>query len=117
MISGKHIIIDVCNITDLKKIETINANGNGIEPLMKKIIEVASLNVIGSLQHQFTPIGATMIYLLAESHLSIHTYPEKNYIAIDLYTCNPDIDFIDILYAIYKYFDGECLITKKIIDR
>jgi len=113
MISGKNIIIDIFNIKDIKKIETVN----DIEILMKKIIEVGKLNVIGSLQNQFSPIGATMIYLLSESHLSIHTYPEKCYCAIDIYSCNLDIDFIDILFTIYQFFNGECQIKKNIIDR
>jgi S-adenosylmethionine decarboxylase len=113
MVSGKHIIIDVYNIIDFKKIETLN----GIKPLMKKIIEVGELSVVGSLEYQFKPVGATMLFLLSESHLSIHTYPETHYIAIDLYSCNCDIDFSNILDVIYKYFDNECFITKKIIDR
>ena len=37
--------------------------------------------------HKFKPQGITGIVLLAESHVAIHTWPEINYVAIDIYTC------------------------------
>lgn len=37
--------------------------------------------------HKFSPCGLTAVLLLAESHISIHTWPEKNYLAIDIFTC------------------------------
>jgi len=37
--------------------------------------------------HKFSPQGITGVILLAESHLAIHTWPELNYIAIDIFTC------------------------------
>ena len=110
---GKHLICDIYNITNPVVLTTID----GVEPLMKKIIEVGKLNVIGEMKQQFKPIGATILYLLSESHLSIHTYPEKNYCAIDLYCCNPLINMAEILEIIYNYFNGDCVIMKKIIDR
>jgi S-adenosylmethionine decarboxylase len=71
------------------------------------------LNVLGEVKHQFKPIGATPLYLLSESHLSVHTYPEKNYCAIDLYCCNPNIDMVETLNTIYKYFDKVVSSLKK----
>lgn len=52
----------------------------------------AGMTVISSASHRFSPQGATAIALLAESHVSIHTWPEHNYAAIDVYTCgkNPE---------------------------
>jgi len=37
--------------------------------------------------HKFSPQGITGVVLLAESHLAIHTWPEMNYVAIDIFTC------------------------------
>ena len=113
MTLGKHLIADIYNINNPVVLTTID----GIEPLMKKIVEVGNLNVVGEVRQQFKPVGATILYLLSESHLSIHTYPERNYCAIDLYCCNPLINMIEILDVIYKYFNGNCVIIKKIIDR
>ena len=95
---GKHLIVDLK--TDVK-IDTIE----DVEPLMKQIIAVGNLNVIDKNKYQFKPHGATLLYLLAESHLSIHTYPENKYVAIDLYCCNPNINFELIIEIINKYFN------------
>jgi S-adenosylmethionine decarboxylase len=40
--------------------------------------------------HQFVPIGKTVFYVLEESHLSIHTWPESGYLHLDLVTCSKD---------------------------
>jgi S-adenosylmethionine decarboxylase len=72
---------------------------------------------VGQTQKQFEPIGATMLYLLSESHLSIHTYPEKNYCAIDVYCCNLNLNVPEIIKTINDYFNGDCVLMKKLIDR
>lgn len=42
--------------------------------------------------HQFEPHGVTAIALLAESHLTIHTWPERGYAAVDIFTCGEHTD-------------------------
>ena len=42
--------------------------------------------------HKFHPQGVTAIGLLAESHISIHTWPEKDYAAVDIFTCGDNAD-------------------------
>jgi S-adenosylmethionine decarboxylase proenzyme len=110
---GKHLIVDVINIVNYDLLKTIK----GIEPMMMRIINELKLNVVGDIKHQFKPYGATLLYLLAESHLSIHTYVDERYVAIDLYCCNEDVDFDKALDIIYKYFDGACIIRKNIMYR
>ena len=110
---GKHLIANVNNIINVDLLKTVD----GVEPLMKIIINEMNLNVVGEVQHQFQPYGATLLYLLAESHLTIHTFPEFNYCTIDLYCCNDKIDMINVLDIIYNYFNGDCIISKYIIER
>lgn len=62
---------------------------NDVTPVMEHIISLTSLQIESSSSKQFDPIGVTSIYLLSESHLSIHTWPEHNYLAIDLFSCIP----------------------------
>ena len=76
-----------------------------------------NLNVVGEVQYQFQPYGATLLYLLAESHLTIHTFVNERYCNIDLYCCNDKIDMINVLDIIYNYFNGDCIISKYIIER
>lgn len=57
-------------------------------------IEQASAQSLSTLleltSHQFYPQGVTAVGLLAESHLSIHTWPEHGYAAVDIFTCGED---------------------------
>ena len=103
---GRELIIDVEDIEEYSVLETID----GIRPLMEKIIE--NCKFVGKCEHQFSPYGATMLYLLSESHLTIHTYPEKKACSINLYTCNYNTDFAEALDVIYKYFKQPYIIKK-----
>jgi S-adenosylmethionine decarboxylase len=55
-----------------------------IELLLKK----ADFIVLGFIEHHFEPEGYTAIWLLAESHLAVHTFPEKQKTYIELSSCN-----------------------------
>tara|TARA_Y100000589_G_scaffold76288_1_gene70038 strand:- start:242 stop:685 length:444 start_codon:yes stop_codon:yes gene_type:complete len=49
--------------------------------------KLANASVLNIVSNKFEPFGVTAIALLAESHLSIHTWPESQYSAIDIFTC------------------------------
>ena len=78
--AGIHLLADFWQtkeITSSKKIEQIligAAKAAGAKPLKVSV-------------QSFDPQGLTGVVLLAESHISIHTWPEINYIAIDIFTC------------------------------
>ncbi len=48
----------------------------------------AGLTVVGQSAHQFDPDGATVVVLLAESHLAVHTWPELAFVTADVFVCN-----------------------------
>lgn len=52
--------------------------------------QAGNLTVVDILAHKFAPYGATLIALLMESHLSIHTWPEHGYAAVDVFACAGD---------------------------
>lgn len=110
---GKHLIVDVSHIADIESIEKVE----NIKVLMERIIKENNLNVVGEVHKQFEPIGATCLYLLAESHFSCHTYPERKYLAMDLYCCDERIDFKNVLETIYKFFKSNCSIKPKVFYR
>ena len=62
---------------------------------LNKAAKLANAKVLNLISNKFEPQGVTAIALLAESHLSIHTWPEANYSAVDIFTCGqnmkPDI--------------------------
>ena len=59
-----------------------------------KGIELTGLNVVSSMHKKFKPSGVTSVWILEESHFTLHTYPEHKYLSVDCYTCgsegNPD---------------------------
>jgi S-adenosylmethionine decarboxylase proenzyme len=64
-------------------------------PLRTLCLEAAKrsgLTVVGDCFHQFAPQGVTGTVLLAESHLAIHTWPERGFVTIDVYVCNLTTD-------------------------
>ena len=68
--------------------------------------KLANASVLNLISNKFEPQGITAIALLAESHLSIHTWPEAHYSAVDIFTCGqnmkPDISckyLIQVLMA------------------
>ena len=59
-----------------------------LRKVFDNMITCAGFNVLGELEHYFEPQGYTMIYLLAESHFAIHTFPEAGKTYIELSSCN-----------------------------
>lgn len=58
-----------------------------VQQALRDAAEVASSTLLGELAHQFSPQGVTALVLLAESHISIHTWPEMGFAAADVFTC------------------------------
>jgi S-adenosylmethionine decarboxylase len=58
-----------------------------LEAILKRAAAAARCEVLGSVAHRFQPQGASVVVLVAESHLSIHTWPERQYAAADILTC------------------------------
>jgi S-adenosylmethionine decarboxylase len=84
---GRHIAIDVWGV-DFERL-------NSAEYLTNHMVEAAEAcgaTVLSVQSKQFEPQGATVLVLLSESHLSIHTYPEKGFAALDCYTCGETVD-------------------------
>lgn len=79
---GYHIIADLygCN-------PSVIDNLHLIKDLLKHAVEFACMNSLGEIFHKFEPNGVTGIVALEESHISIHTWPEIGYVAIDVFTC------------------------------
>lgn len=58
-----------------------------IEKILRKAARCANNTPLKFLYHRFKPQGITAILLLKESHLSLHSWPELDYLAIDIFTC------------------------------
>jgi S-adenosylmethionine decarboxylase proenzyme len=81
--SGKHLI---CDLKDIENLELLNSI-DSLKDLMIEICKKNEFQILDVIDYKFEPIGCTILFLLSESHMSIHTFPEKNHISFDLYTC------------------------------
>lgn len=79
---GAHVLADFwgCQYGKLDDAELLMES-------MRQAARSANMTILGEEAHKFEPQGFTGLLLLAESHISIHTYPEKGYAAIDVFTC------------------------------
>ena len=59
---------------------------------LSRAARLAKARVLNLMSNKFEPQGVTAIALLAESHISIHTWPESNYSAIDIFTCGQNME-------------------------
>ncbi len=60
---------------------------DSLYPVIEDAVRAGSLTKISSDYYQFQPQGASGVVLLAESHLSFHTWPEHGLVTLDIYTC------------------------------
>ena len=58
---------------------------------LNRAAKLAKATVLNLISNRFEPQGITAIALLAESHISIHTWPESNYSAVDIFTCGQNM--------------------------
>jgi len=84
--AGVHLIVDVHGGRDLNDIDLIEAT-------LRRCVEAAQATLLHIHLHHFQPNGVSGVAVLAESHISIHTWPDAGYAALDVFMCgraNPD---------------------------
>jgi S-adenosylmethionine decarboxylase len=77
---GRHILLELhgCDSEILE-------SHDQIEQIMKGAALAAKATIVKSVFHHFNPYGVSGVVVIAESHLSIHTWPEYGYAALDFY--------------------------------
>ncbi len=79
---GRHLLVELfgCDETILNDIPSI-------ESVMRDAVKASGATEVGCVFHKFTPVGASGVIVLSESHISIHTWPEQGFAALDFFTC------------------------------
>lgn len=62
-------------------------NKDALEQMLRQGIDECGMNLVSISGKQFNPVGATVIAIISESHVAIHTYPEASHASIDIFTC------------------------------
>ena len=107
---GRHVAVDTWGVD----FELLN-NAEWLQAQMVEAAEACGATVLSVQAKQFEPQGATVLVLLSESHLSIHTYPEKGFAAIDCYTCGDTVDPQVAIQSMVSVLKPEQVYAKKLI--
>jgi S-adenosylmethionine decarboxylase len=105
--AGIHLIAD---FWDGKAIESEKE----LEILLENTVKAANATSLRNVVYKFEPQGITGVILLAESHISIHTWPELKYAAIDIFTCGDKTRPDKALEFLKKELQPKKVIIKKI---
>ena len=84
---GRHLLVE---LHDCDK-EALNDLGFLRDVMVKAAIDCGAV-VLGDSFHHFNPQGVSGVVIIAESHLSIHTWPEYGYAAVDIFTCGTSVN-------------------------
>ena len=79
--AGAHLIVDIWGVDQLDDLELM-------ERAMREAVEAAKATLLHIHLHHFTPNGGISgVAVLAESHVSVHTWPERQFAAFDIFMC------------------------------
>ncbi|KUK55119.1 MAG: S-adenosylmethionine decarboxylase proenzyme [Atribacteria bacterium 34_128] len=101
---GNHLLVELyeCDsdkLNDLKKVERV----------LGEAVRISGATALKASFHQFEPQGVSGVIIIAESHFTIHTWPEYGYAALDIFTCGESIDSLKALDYIEKELDVKTL--------
>jgi S-adenosylmethionine decarboxylase len=96
---GTHLLIELrdCNPEILKSLEKV-------KKILTSAAKEAKATIIDNSFHEFNPFGISGVVVIAESHLTIHTWPEYGYAAVDIFTCGDVIrPELAVSYLVKKF--------------
>jgi S-adenosylmethionine decarboxylase len=114
-IPGLHIIANL-SVSNAEKL----VDSSGFKAFIDLQISEKKLSKVGEVFHSFPNGAYTAVICLTESHLSIHTWPENNYLTFDIFLSNYLKDNRKVTHDIYRevveFFEGE-IVLEQFIDR
>lgn len=86
-----------------------------VEKALYAMVKELGLHPVSASFKQFEPVGVTGFILLEESHISIHTWPEHNFAAFDVFSCNAfDEEVVKkLIMELFKAEDVQCQTWKR----
>lgn len=108
---GRHVIADLYDVSD----DAISNEELILAGLLAGIAR-SGATVCGMQSKRFEPAGLTAVYLLSESHVSVHTYPEQNALFLDAFTCGQRCQPEEIVKALVDAL-GPCQQRVSVLGR
>lgn len=106
---GEHYICDLSNCDQERLMDARRSRD-----LFYQAVFESGLTIVSEGYYEFSPHGFTCFLLLAESHASLHAWPEHGYCAIDLFTCNLDLDIQPLINRLQVMFGAADISVRKI---
>ena len=95
--AGTHLLIDMWDGSNLDSLEVVEA-------ALREAVQAARATLLRIDLHHFTPYGGVSgVAILAESHMSIHTWPEEGFAALDIFVCG-DCEAHRVVPVIQRHF-------------
>ena len=96
---GHHSLIELsgCDPEKLKRV-------GGVRRAMLEAARRANGTIVRAVFHAFSPWGVSGVVVIAESHLTIHTWPEHGYAAVDVFSCSPKLQQSEVRKWLAKEF-------------
>lgn len=84
---GRHHLIDLYDCDP-----GILDDRDGLRAVVLDAVRLSGATIIADVFHKFSPQGVTGVVAIAESHVSIHTWPEHGFAAVDAFTCSEQMN-------------------------
>ncbi|MDH4156654.1 MAG: adenosylmethionine decarboxylase [candidate division Zixibacteria bacterium] len=86
-ILGRHLLVEYSDCDRA----TLN-NSQLLEQYINEAVRESGATIVRSVFHRYNPQGVSGVVVIAESHFSVHTWPEYGYAAVDFFTCGGSVD-------------------------
>jgi S-adenosylmethionine decarboxylase proenzyme len=86
-----------------------------VKETMEKAARAAKVTVVQTAFHKFGDLGVSGVLVIAESHLSIHTWPEYRYAAVDVFTCGKRAKPERALRVLAKSLGARQMVSKLVL--
>ncbi len=80
-----------------------------LEQIIKNGIEYSGLHFKKIITHKFHPMGVTLLAIISESHIGLHTYPEAGHISLDVFTCSHPKKQLELIKYLKKVFNPKSI--------
>ena len=107
---GRHFLIELYDC-ETSKLD----DEKFVENTLLKACEMSKATIINSIFHKFSPQGVSGVVVIAESHFSIHTWPENSYAALDFFTCSAQLDVKNAIEYVEEVFGSEYAEVKEVV--
>jgi S-adenosylmethionine decarboxylase len=98
---GKHLIVELYGCSFERTSDPVQ-----VEQTLIEAVRLSKATIVKPVFHHFSPHGVSGVIVIAESHFTIHTWPEHGYCALDIFTCGDQIDSAASLQFLKESFQA-----------